>query len=96
VVQSQVSPCRIYKEQSDTGADFSLSALPVVLYGYGTWSLTLREEHRLRVFENGVLERITGPKREEVVGGRRRLHPTISSLLVPNILLSTLIQTIIL
>jgi hypothetical protein len=39
--------------------------LPVVLYGCETWSLTLREEHRLRVFENRVLRRIFGPKREE-------------------------------
>jgi hypothetical protein len=37
----------------------------VVLYGCETWSLTLREEHRLRVFENRVLRRIFGPKREE-------------------------------
>jgi len=37
--------------------------LPVVLYGCQTWSLTLREEHRLRVFENRVLKRIFGPKR---------------------------------
>jgi hypothetical protein len=48
--------------------------LPVVLYGYGTWSLTLREQHRLRVFENRVLRRIFGPKREEVTGGLRKLH----------------------
>jgi hypothetical protein len=40
--------------------------LPVVLYGCETWSLTLREEHRLRVFENRVLRRIFGPKRDEV------------------------------
>jgi hypothetical protein len=40
--------------------------LPVVLYGSETWSLTLREEHRLRVFENKVLRRIFGPKRDEV------------------------------
>jgi hypothetical protein len=39
--------------------------LPVVLYGCETWSLTLGEEHRLRVFENRVLRRIFGPKREE-------------------------------
>jgi hypothetical protein len=43
----------------------------MVLYGYETWSLTLREEHRLRVFENRVLWRIFGPKREEVTGGWR-------------------------
>jgi hypothetical protein len=47
--------------------------LPVVLYGCGTWSLTLREEHRLRVFENRVLRRIFGPKREED-GSWRKLH----------------------
>jgi hypothetical protein len=40
----------------------------------GTWSLTLREEHGLRVFKNRVLRRIFGPKREEVAGGWRRLH----------------------
>jgi hypothetical protein len=39
--------------------------LPVVLYGCETWSLTLREEHRLRVFENRVFRKIFGPKREE-------------------------------
>jgi hypothetical protein len=39
--------------------------LPVVFYGFETWSLTLREERRLRVFENGVLSGIFGPKRDE-------------------------------
>jgi hypothetical protein len=39
--------------------------LPVVLYGCETWSLTLREEHRLKVFENRVLRRLFGPKRDE-------------------------------
>jgi hypothetical protein len=48
--------------------------LPVVLYGCETWSLTLREEHRLRVFENRVLRRIFGPKRDEVMGEWRKLH----------------------
>ena len=42
--------------------------LPVALYGCKTWSLTLREESRLRVFENRVLRRIFGPKRKEVTG----------------------------
>jgi hypothetical protein len=46
----------------------------VVLYGYETWSLTLKEEHRLRVFENRVLRRIFGPKRDEVTGEWRKLH----------------------
>jgi hypothetical protein len=48
--------------------------LPVVLYGYETWSLILREECTLRVFENRVLRRIFGPKRDEITGERRRLH----------------------
>jgi hypothetical protein len=42
--------------------------LLVVLYGSETWSLTLREEHKLRVFENRVLRRIFGPKSDEVTG----------------------------
>jgi hypothetical protein len=48
--------------------------LPGVLYGCDTWSLKLREEHRLRVFENRVLRRIFGPKRDEVTGELRNLH----------------------
>jgi hypothetical protein len=48
--------------------------LPVILYGCKTWSLTLREGHRLRVFENKVLRRIFGPKRDEVTGWSRKLH----------------------
>jgi hypothetical protein len=48
--------------------------LPVVLYLCETWSLTLKEEHRLRVFENRVLRRIFGPKRDEVAGEWRKLH----------------------
>jgi hypothetical protein len=45
-----------------------------VLYGCETWSLTLREERRLRVFENSVLRKMFGPKRDEVTGDLRRLH----------------------
>jgi hypothetical protein len=48
--------------------------LPVVFYGCETWSLTLREEHRLRVYENRVLRKIFGPKRDEVTGEWRKLH----------------------
>jgi hypothetical protein len=48
--------------------------LPVVLYGCETWSLTLREEHKLRVFESRVLRKIFGPKREVVTGEWRKLH----------------------
>jgi len=48
--------------------------LPVVLYGCETWSLTLREERRLRVSENWVLRRIFGPKRVEITGDWRKLQ----------------------
>ncbi|KAJ4425795.1 hypothetical protein ANN_27420 [Periplaneta americana] len=50
--------------------------LPVVLYGCETWTLTLREEQRLRVFENKVLRKIFGAKRDEVTGKWRKLHNT--------------------
>jgi hypothetical protein len=46
----------------------------VVLYGCETWSLTLREERKLRVFENRVLRKVFAPKRDEVTGERRKLH----------------------
>jgi hypothetical protein len=48
--------------------------LPAVLFGCEIWSLTLREERRLRVFENRVLRRIFGLKRDEVTGEWRKLH----------------------
>jgi hypothetical protein len=48
--------------------------LPVVLYGSETLSLTLREEHILRVSESRVLRRIFGPKRDEIIGGWREMH----------------------
>ena len=48
--------------------------LPMVLYGCENWSLTLREERRLRVFENRVLMKVFGPKRDEVTGEWRKLH----------------------
>jgi hypothetical protein len=48
--------------------------LPVVLYVCGTWSLTLSEVHRPRVFENKVPRKIFGPKRDDVTGGWRKLH----------------------
>jgi len=51
-----------------------LFILPVVLYGWETWSLTLREELRLRAFENRVLRRVFGPKRDELTGEWRKVH----------------------
>jgi hypothetical protein len=53
---------------------YRTTVLPVVLYGCETWSLTLTEEHRLRVFENRVLRRIFGSKRDEITGEQRKLH----------------------
>jgi hypothetical protein len=53
---------------------FKTIILPVVLYGCETWSLTLREEHRLRVLEIRLMGRIFGPKRVEVIGGCRELY----------------------
>jgi hypothetical protein len=53
---------------------YKTTILPVVLYGCETWSLALREEHRLGVSENRVLRRIFGPKRDDVMGGWRKLH----------------------
>jgi hypothetical protein len=66
---------------------------PVVLYGCETWSLTLREEHRLRVFENRVLRRKFGPKRDEVTGEWRKLlnellHDLYSSPSIIRIIMS--------
>jgi hypothetical protein len=52
----------------------SFIIVPFVLCGCETWSLTLSEEHRLRVFENRVLRRISGPKRVEVTGEWMKLH----------------------
>jgi hypothetical protein len=52
----------------------SYSVSEVVLYGCETWSLTLREEHRLRVFGNRVLRGMFGPKRDEATGEWRKLH----------------------
>jgi hypothetical protein len=48
--------------------------LPVILYGCETWSPTLREEHSLRVFENRMLRRLFGLKRDELMGDWRKLH----------------------
>jgi len=53
---------------------YRIIILPDVLYGCETWSLTLREESRLRMFENRVLRRIFGPKRDEVTGKWSKLY----------------------
>ena len=65
--------------QIDTNSIY-VDNLPVVLYGCETWSLTLREERRLRVFENRVLRRVFGPKRDEVTGDGE--HYIMKSLVI--------------
>jgi hypothetical protein len=68
--------CRVtglHKTRQDKTRIYKTTILPVVLYGCETWSLTVQEEHKLRVFENRVL-RIFGPKRDRVTGGWRKLH----------------------
>jgi hypothetical protein len=57
-----------------TFVDNKTIILSVVLYGCETWSLSIREEHRVMVFKNRVLRRICGPKRDDVTGGWRKLH----------------------
>jgi len=73
-----IIPCRIFSS-SLLSKNLKIKIyrtviFPHVLYGRVTWSLTLREERRLRVFENRVLRRIFGPKRDEVTGEWRKLH----------------------
>jgi hypothetical protein len=57
---------------------------PVLFYGSETWPPTLREEHRLRVFENRVLSRIFGPKRDEAPGVSRTLHNGSLTICTPH------------
>jgi hypothetical protein len=71
-VQSLLSSCLL--SRNVRVKIYKTIILPFVLYGCETWSITLREERRLRVFENRVLRRIFGPKRDEVKGEWRKLH----------------------
>jgi hypothetical protein len=81
IIQSNIF-CLISKNLKIT--IYKTVILPVVLYGCETWSLTLREEHRLKVFENRVLRKIFGPKMEEDEPWRKlhndELHSLYSSL----------------
>jgi hypothetical protein len=63
-VHSLLSSCRLLSRNLKAKI-YNTIILPVVLYGCETWSLALREEHRLRVFENRVVRKIFGPKRDE-------------------------------
>jgi hypothetical protein len=65
----------------------------VVLYGCETWSLALGEEHKLKVFENRVLRRIFGPKRDGVTGGWRKLHKKELHKLYPSLNIIRIIRS---
>jgi hypothetical protein len=68
---------------------YRTTILPVVLYGCETWSLTLREERRPRVFENKVLRRIFGPGRDEVTGEwRKTYNEELSDMCTPHSIFS--------
>jgi hypothetical protein len=71
-VQSLLSSCQL--SRNIKVKIYKTIILPAVLYGCEIWSLTLMEEHRLRVFVNSALRRIFGPKRNEVLGQRKKLH----------------------
>jgi hypothetical protein len=77
-VQNILSSCLISKNLKIK--IYKTVILPVVLYGCETWSLTLKEEHRLRVFENTVLRKIFGPKREEDGSWRKLYNDELHSL----------------
>jgi len=62
-----------FKEETSSCIQVNMVIFPVVLCGCETWSLTSRQEHRLRMFENGVLRRIFGPKRDDGTGEWRKL-----------------------
>jgi hypothetical protein len=70
---SSETPSPTRATQRNIAEYIRLSFLSVVLYGCENWSLTLKEEHRLRVFENKMLRRIFGPKKDGVTGGWRKL-----------------------
>ena len=65
--------CNFLSKNTKTTA-YKTIILPVVLYGRETWSLILREECRLRVFDNRVQRSVFGPKRDEITGELRKLH----------------------
>jgi len=65
--------CRIFVS-SLLSKNIKFIYMPIIFYGYATWSLTPREEHRLRVFENRLLRRIFGPMRDMVKGEWRKLY----------------------
>jgi hypothetical protein len=72
LVQSLLSSCLL--SRTIKAKIYKIINMPLVLYGCETWSFTLKQEHRLRVFENRVLRRKFGPKGDQVTGEWRKLH----------------------
>ena len=72
--KSRLQDLIIFQQDATYSVYYISGILFVVLYGCETWSLTLREERKLRVYENMVLRRIFGPRRDKVMGEWRRLH----------------------
>ena len=87
-----LSPRLLSKKLKVNRPTYKTIILPVILYGCETWSLTFREEHRLRLFENKVLREIFGTKRDEITGEWRKLHNAeLHALIsVPNIIIMNL------
>jgi len=73
-VQNRLSSSLLYSYNNINFKIYRTIIFSFDLYGCETWSLTLREERRLRVFENRALRRIFGPKRDKVTGEWRKLH----------------------
>jgi len=73
-VQNILSSSLLYENIEYDIQNYRIIILHVILSGCETWSLTLKEERRLRMFENRVPRRIFGPKRDEVTGECRKIH----------------------
>jgi hypothetical protein len=80
IIQSKIFCLSVSYQKKINIKIYKTVILPVVPYGCETWSLSLREEHRLRIFENRVLRRIFGPKREEDVSWRKLHNDEFNSL----------------
>jgi hypothetical protein len=80
IIQSKIFCFSVSYQKNPNIKIYKTAILPVVLYGCETWSLTLREAHRRRVFENRVLRKIFGPKREEDGSWRKLNNNELQSL----------------
>jgi hypothetical protein len=86
IIQSKIF-CLPISYQKPKDKIYRIVILPAVLYGCETWSLTLKDEHRLRVFENRLLRRIFGPNRGKTVGGEKCIMMNFTACILHRILL---------